>query len=542
MMSPTRFPSSLLSHQDFHRVLVFALTCLCPLLQAEPEEDVELIINVLPGKGMKFNPEVLYREDQEVLQGVLGTSGNDDVRAMTLHPSGKILVTGVTGASHSLLSSLPRLGCTEPGKDAGAFLAITDKHFRTWEQVAFFPSTFSMIRHIQIADNGDIFLGGETHQGKGEHALAVMKISADLSTMVWRASARGDYMTGMVVLEDGSVVVSPNEVPFISRIQPDGKGLIPFGDHQHYRTDGKNRDIYEAWWLGHGFPDAGVKSVRYHRGSSAGVVATQDGHLVLLTTHFVRHTNGTPDFDPMMIKFTLDGELLWATHLLEGLPALSDHKSPCIYVCPYSGDIIAGMRQHGHFAVGNNLQVSDNAYLKTDNWLTGNIMIGWIGRIDPDDGSLKAGTMYFPDLGLAPDGGKRTANTLLPLVVRTDPEGHIYVAGVAAHRLATTIHAFQSEKLGSSGFISVFNPTLDRLLYANLVTGHGYGYKPTSMVITEWGPLLSSTLTPKPPPLKNRPQLITSNTDKNAGLSDAAAGGTDVLFSLLPSAPWKENW
>jgi hypothetical protein len=38
------------------------------------------------------------------------------------------------------------------------------------------------------------------------------------------------------------------------------------------------------------------------------------------------------------------------------------------------------------------------------------------------------------------------------------------------------------------------------------------------------------------------PRLVYSNTDKTNFLTDQPLGGQDVLFSLLPSAPWKEGW
>jgi hypothetical protein len=432
------------------------------------------------------------------------------------------------------------LGCSEHGANAGAFIGVTDAHFRELKRVAFLPSAFARIRHVEIAADGSVFLGGESPHGTGEQRLAVMKLPSSLLKPIWQANVAGDQMSGMAVLPDGTVVVAPNMYPFISRLKADGSGLLPFGTEPTFRTDAKNPDIYQKWWLDQKYPESGVASASYHRGNAGGVAATQDGNLVFLTTNFVKHKTGSPDFDPMLIKFTTEGEILWATHLLEGLPALSDHKSPHLYVCPYSGDIIATMRQHGHFAT--NLQVGSRAYLKTDNWLTGNIMIGWIGRIDPSTGAVKAGTMYFPDMGTAPIGGKRTANSLFPEVIRTDREGNIYLAGMAAHKLETTLHAFQPEKMGDSGFISVFNPDLSKLLYANLITGYGYGYRPTAMVVTEIGPLVASQITEKVQTRAHRPQLVPSNTDKTTFLSDQTLGKEDIFFSLLPSAPWKENW
>lgn len=515
--------------------LIFPLS-----LSAQQDEDVEIVVNVLPGRGAKFDAEALYREDQEVIQGVLGSTEEDEVQVLRVLPSGHILIAGYAGASSEYPANLSRLGCSEPGAQAGSFIGIVDSQFRKMTHIGYLPSFFTRIRQVEIGKDESVFLGGESTKGSGNQGLAVMKLPSNLSKVIWQATLPGDRMTGMAVLPDQTVVVSPNRHPFISRLKADGSGLLPFGNDPQFRTDAKNPQIYQKWWLDQQYPESGVANADYHRGNAAGVAATRDGNLVFLTSNFVRHKDGSPDFDPMLIKFTTGGEILWATHLLDKVPALSDHKSPHLYVCPYSGDIIAAMRQHGHFS--DNLVVGPHAYLRTDNWLTGNIMIGWIGRIDPDNGQVKAGTMYFPDLGRAPEGGKRTANSLFPLAIRTDQDGNIYVAGTAAHKLDTTLHAFQSQKMGDTGFISVFNSNLSRLLYANLITGYGYSYEPTALVVTELGPLIASKIETKTQSSPRRPQLIYSNTDKTNFLSDHTFGKSDVLFSLLPSTPWKEQW
>lgn len=522
-------------------LIILLLTAPLPgLLHAQDsEENVEIIVNVLPKKGMKFDESALYREDQEVIQAVMCSSGADEVNALALLSSRHILMAGSLGAADNPLADRPRLGCSEAGVRSGAFIAVTDATFRELIRVAFLPSTFSHIHHIEVADDGSVFLGGSSARKGGDNGLAVMKLSSDLRQVIWSQQVRGNLMSGMTLLPDLSVVVAPDKNPFISRIAADGSRTLPFGEEPYFRTDGANPDVRQAWWFDQHYPESGVIGATYLHGNSGGVGTTRDGNLVFLTSNFVRHKDGSPDFDPMLIKFTPEGKVLWATHLLEGLPALSDHKSPFLYVCPYSGDIIATMRQHGHFA--NNLVVGPNAYLKTDNWLTGDIMIGWIGRIDPDTGRVKAGTMYFPDLGRPPEGGKRSANSLIPSAVRTDPEGNIYLAGKAAYKLDTTLHAFQSEKLGDSGFISVFDASLQNLRYANLITGNGYRYDPRTLVVTERGPLVATTIR-RDPETKQPARLIHSHADKTNFLSEDLKAENGILFSLLPSAPWRENW
>jgi len=512
-----------------------------PFHVGEREEDVEIVVNVLPGRGgeggdkpLKFDEEAIYREDQEVIQTILGSTGNDAVYDIAVREDGLVMLGGALGGPGTLKGAR-HLGVSSRG-DSGAFIAVADPMLRKIENFAILDSDVAAIRELAFGKDGSLFAGGDL-KDKG---LVVYKFSPDLSKKLWRATADGDEMTGMALMEDESVVVSPNKHPFISRIKPDGSGLIPFGKDRKFRTDGKNPQIRDAWWYGNEYPESGVASASYHRGNAGGVGVLRDGNLVFLTTNFVKHKNGSPDFDPMLVKFTPEGEVIWATHLLQGLPALSDHKSPDIYVCPYSGDIMATMRQHGHFST--NLKSSKDAVLDpAKGWLTGNIMIGWVGRINPADGELKAGTFYFPDMRRPPEGGKLTANSLLPSKVRTDKEGNVYLIGNSAYKLDATMHAFQSEKMGSCGFISVFNPQLNRLRYANLITGRGFGHKPVAVAITETGPVVASTLEmPKVP--ASDTQIVTANSDKTNYGSDKLQGNNDVLISLLPSAPWLENW
>jgi hypothetical protein len=511
--------------------VVIALFLLAALpLTAQDDPFPEVRVNVLPTKGMKFDPMAIYREDQEVLQGAFGTSADDEIADLATLPDGRILAIGTLGAPAEAAKRFPVAPADGVGATGSAVVAVFDPTFRTLEKLVPLPKDISRAACVRVGADGSVFLGGDVSGGQ---QLAVMKFSPSLDVLLWRADATGDRMTGMALMPDGSVVVAPDQSPFVSRIRADGSGLVPFGTDQHFRVDGANPQVAEKFWQDNGYAEMGYRGCTYQRGGSGGIGVTPEGNLVFFTTNFVKLPDGNPDFDPMLLKFTPSGEVLWARNLLQGLPSPSDQKSPHLHVDPYSGDLLLALRQHGSFA--KNMAVGPKAYLTTEAWLTGNIMIGWIGRIDPATGEVKAGTMYFPDMGRPPKGGKRTANSLFPSAVRADAAGRIYVTGAAAHKLNTTRHAFQPEPLGGSGFLTVFDPDLSRVLYANLLTGQGFNLPGVALAVTVGGPVVAAALesTGKPPY-----GFVEANAEKTNFLSPEPLGGKDAMLSLFPFQTW----
>ncbi len=499
-------------------------------LRAQNDPFTEVQVNVLPKKGMKFDPLAIYREDQAVLQGAFGTSADDTVTDLATLPDGRVLAIGTLGAPAEAAKRFPVTMADGVGATGSAFLAVFDPTFRQMERLVPLPKDITRPACIRVAPDGTVFVGGDA---AAVDRLAVMKFSPALDVMLWRADAVGDRMTGLALMPDGSVVVAPDQAPFISRIRADGGGLIPFGNEKHFRVDGANPQVADKYWGGNGYSDLGYRGCTYQRGGSGGIGVTADGNLVFFTSNFVRLPDGSPDFDPMLLKFTPSGELLWARNLLQGLPSPSDQKSPYLTVDPHSGDLLLTLRQHGSFA--NNMAVGPQAYLTTESWLTGNIMIGWIARVDAGTGDVKAGTMYFPDMGRPPKGGKRTANSLFPSAVRADAAGRIYVTGATAYKLTTTRHAFQPEPLGGSGFLTVFDPDLSRVLYANLLTGQGFNLQGTALTVTDGGPIVAAALKrgAKPPF-----GFVAANAEKTDFLSPEPTGEKDAMLSLFPSQTW----
>jgi hypothetical protein len=175
--------------------------------------------------------------------------------------------------------------------------------------------------------------------------------------------------------------------------------------------------------------------------------------------------------------------------------------------------------------------------LKTDAWFTGNIMIGWIARVNPDNGVPKAATFYFPEMPGPIQNGKRRANSLFPKAPAVDAEGNIYVTGATAWKLPTTIHAFQSEPLGGSGFLSIFSPDLSRLIYSSLLTSKGYKFTGKAVIATPGGPgVIGSFEKEKTGPY----DFVTANSEVTNYLAPSPPGDSGGVVGFYPSGPWQD--
>ena len=472
-------------------------------------DDVEVSVDI-PGVrgGGKFRASNITREENKVVQAAFDGMLDDLIASR----SGGFFIAGT-------------------GANARAFVARLSRDARTLEQRIELPPEFLDAICIAEGPDGSVAVAGRDHS----EGIRVGLIPPGLEKLQWSRTVTGDRPASVAVAPDGSVVVCPEQKPFVSRIAADGSRLIPFGNNDTFRTDGANPDIYKAWWEDCGFAKAGHSGPRYHAGGCAGVVALPDGEFVLFTTNFLKHPGGLPDFDPMLLRFNSEGKIIWCTNLLDGLPAESDHKQPHMVLDPGTGDLLLTAVQHGHFH--HNLIASPRAFLTPHEWLTGNIMIGWIGRVDAATGRPKAATFYFPELSGQLVGGKKRANSLFPAKPALDAEGNFYVTGKSAWKLPTTLHAFQTEPLGGSGFLSVFNPDLTRLLHSSLITAKGFGMAGKAVAIASGGPVvLGSYETDKP----SEADFVSSNADATNFLLEKPAAPKGGFFGIYPSGNWFE--
>jgi hypothetical protein len=132
---------------------------------------------------------------------------------------------------------------------------------------------------------------------------------------------------------------------------------------------------------------------------------------------------------------------------------------------------------------------------------------------------------------------------LFPEAVRTDAEGHIYVTGATAYKLATTTNAFQPEPLGGNSFLTVFDAGLSHVIYASLITAQGVSLRAKHLVITDLGPVVASSVAPpEEGPASPAQGIITANNGKTNFLKAGAVGGSETILSLFPSRDWFEDW
>ncbi len=485
------------------------------------QDDDAVQVNVLGKVGAgKFNQANITREENKVIQAVF--KGVSACHAMVSSADGTVLVAGsLTGPADAPIPA------AAPGGPGGtAFVARLSPDLRQMQQCLLLPPDFLTARCLDSAADGAVVVGGEKNGGD----LLIARLSPGLDNIVWTKPVVGDIAVSVSFAPDNSVIVCPKEKPFVSRVATDGSRLLPFGSSETFRTDAGNPDILKAWWEGCGYVAAGFKSATYHRGGSGGVRALPDGTFVLFTTNFVRLPNGQPDFDPMLVRFDGTGNILWCTNLLDGLPAESDQKNPYMSVDPHTGDLLLAATQHGHFA--QNFVSTPGAYLDPHDWFTADIMIGWIARVDPDTGKPKAATFYFPELPGPVAAGKRRANSLFPKAPAADVGGNIYVTGNTAFRLPTTLHAFQSEQLGGSGFVTVFDKSLSQLIYASVITSKGYSFVGRAIAATAAGPSVIADFQTSAPG-----DFVNANADATNFLAPAPVGPTGSILGFYPLAP-----
>ena len=486
--------------------IVLLVLVLLPLAFAD---DVEVSVDI-PGVrgGGKFRASNITRDENKVVQAAFDGMLDDLIASR----SGGFLIVGT-------------------GSNTRPFVARLSRDARTLEQRFEFPPEFLDAVCLAEGPDGSFAVAGRD-QNEG---IRVGLISPSLEKLQWSRTVTGDRPASVAVAPDGSVVVCPEQKPFVSRIAADGSRLIPFGNNDTFRTDGANPDIHKAWWEDCGFAKAGHSSPRYHAGGCAGVVALPDGEFVLFTTNFLKHPGGLPDFDPMLLRFNSEGKIIWCTNLLDGLPAESDHKQPHMVLDPSTGDLLLTAIQHGHFK--HNLIASPGAFLTPHEWLTGDIMIGWIARVDAATGRPKVATFYFPELSGQLVGGKKRANSLFPAKPAMDAEGNFYVTGKSAWKLPTTLHAFQTEPLGSSGFLSVFNPNLTRLLHSSLITAKGASMAGKAVAIAPGGPVVLGSYEIEKPA---EADFVSTNADATNFLLEKPASSKGGFFGIYPSGNWFE--
>ncbi|MCC5850659.1 MAG: hypothetical protein JJU29_21440 [Verrucomicrobia bacterium] len=238
------------------------------------------------------------------------------------------------------------------------------------------------------------------------------------------------------------------------------------GVGQAYAYDGPNGWGAVRWWL-YGIREGG------------NIVFLPDGDFVVtgsLQYDFVKGRDRRfPAFDLIMARYTQDGELVWSTNLYQEGDSVHtpDQIDQHLIYNPANGDLYVAAIQHG-----SNLYRFKGELIGD----TGNLMIGWIGQVDPEDGTLKNGWYWQSNRNgqytrggspQSPPHPKLSGNR--PVRLTSDSEGRIYMTGPGSARMFTTPNAWKpwpdSQVGGTSPGLVILSPNLNRYEYATTLRG-----------------------------------------------------------------------
>lgn len=209
------------------------------------------------------------------------------------------------------------------------------------------------------------------------------------------------------------------------------------------------------------------------------IVFLPDGDFIVtgsLQYNFLKGSDPNfPAFDLIMARYTQDGELVWSTNLYQEGDSVHtpDQFDQHLVYNPVNGDVYVAAIQHG-----SNLYRFKGELLGD----TGNLMIGWIGQVNPENGELRNGWywqsnrngQYTPGGSpLSPPHPQLSGNR--PARLAVDSEGRVYMVGRGSARMFTTPNAWkpwpESQVGGASPGIVVLSPNLDRHEFVSTIRG-----------------------------------------------------------------------
>ncbi len=245
-------------------------------------------------------------------------------------------------------------------------------------------------------------------------------------------------------------------------------------------------------------------------GASSITIDRRSNH-VYLGMNFKSYYNpgNTPDFEPAVISFNNEGEMLWWNRLYHEITPSGDTVGsiPDQYVdalaIDYSNDLlVVGARSHGNNTEnlweGNTIEANPNA-LGFQNQFTGtngNIHESWLGKLTLDQGILMNSTYVaeyaesttnfgapHPDPNLDgwpnPNDGWPNVNTtrLTKNNMKVSSNGDVLI-GAVGRRTITTANAYQKMVKPFWGgmsawnsFVRVYNSSLGIPKYSSLIVG-----------------------------------------------------------------------
>lgn len=476
-----------------------------------------LAAQAAPPRANRWNPEA--RANVTAFQW--GGSGRDQVVDMVARQNGNMVLLGVfanrdaipRGARHHTLLD-------DQGGNNFAYLAEVSADGGELLWVSTFGGELFEPRTMALAPDGSIAIGGRAldrmvgHRGvegdfSGRRSVLGL-VSSDGSRLLWmrEGGPNQNAIEGIAVDAIGRVLVAAGgrgqgQRAYVLRYEADGTpstlALAALGGNERwainfdvrdpeFREPGQIGAFYAKGYEGDGYDYDGPQGPwgpvrwRMHGIRQGGsLVVLPDGDFIVAGTLQYDFREGRnrwfPAFDLIMARYNSDGELLWSTNLYEEGDSVHtpDQKDHHLIYNPVNGDVYILAIQHG-----------SNIYRFKGELLgdTGNLMIGWVGRVDAATGALKAGWYWqsnrngqYTERGSprSPPHPQLSGNR--PKRLAVDGEGRIYLAGQGSPRMFTTPNAWRdwpSEQGGGGNpALVVLSPELDRYLYATTLRGQG---------------------------------------------------------------------
>ena len=457
-------------------------------------------------------------ERPEVTAFQWGGPGQEEIFDMVARQNGNMILSGVLPSLNSIPDAVRQRHQLIDGQGNGnfGFLAEISADGTDMLWMSVFGGDLIRPEVLALGPDGSIAVGGRIqNRGKGHPEIqgdfdgidsVVGRIAADGSRVLWMREGGPNQQTirGLAVDQDGRVYFSAGGRErgmraYVIRLNADGSHSnfaksalggnefwainfdvrtpefkVPgqIGDFyakgvgQAYAYDGPNGWGAVRWWL-HGIREGGH------------IVFLPDGDFVVtgsLQYDFVKGRDRRfPAFDLIMARYTQDGELVWSTNLYQEGDSVHtpDQLDQHLIYNPANGDLYVAAIQHG------SNQYRFKGELIGD---TGNLMIGWIGQVNPENGELRNGWYWqsnrngqYTQRGspLSPPHPQLSGNR--PARITSDSKGRVYMVGRGSARMFTTPNAWkpwpESQVGGSSPGIVVLSPNLDRHEFVSTIRG-----------------------------------------------------------------------